>query len=217
MGRWFVRRRGFLAYTKAGELRHHGNTVFLNKLFPLVMKRFAAQALFLIDGYNIIGAWMTLKQVRDEMGWEEARRQLIEIMTGYASFNAYEVQVVFDAQYQDTPGSKEVITQLCSVYYTNHNQTADSYIEKTCADFRRDVRKFEQRIIVATDDRALQLTAIGFGAEWRSSDQLNSEVEFSVSRVRSRQRPQGKSSGRFLMNGLDPEAQAKLDRLRFGP
>jgi uncharacterized protein len=177
---------GLLAYAKAGELRHDGMTVFLNKLFLLVMKRFAPQALFLIDGYNIIGAWMTLKQVRDEMGWEEARRQLIEIMTGYASFNAYEVQVVFDAQYQDTPGSKEVITQLCSVYYTNHNQTADSYIEKTCADFRRDVRKFEQRIIVATDDRALQLTAIGFGAEWRSSDQLNSEVEFSISRVRSR-------------------------------
>jgi uncharacterized protein len=216
MGRRFVKIAGLLAYTKAGVLRHHGNTVFLNKLFPLVMKRFAAQALFLIDGYNIIGAWMTLKQVRDEMGWEEARRQLIEIMTGYASFNAYKVQVVFDAQYQDTPGSREVITQLCSVYYTNHNQTADSYIEKTCADFRRDVRKFEQRIVVATDDRALQLTAIGFGAEWRSSEQLDSEVAFSTSQVQRRQRPEGKSRGRFLMNGLDPEAQAKLDRLRFG-
>jgi uncharacterized protein len=180
------------------------------------MKRVASQALVFIDGYNIIGAWMTLKQVRDELGLEEARRQLVEIMTGYASFNAYDVQVVFDAQYQDMPGTKEVITQLCSVYYTNQHQTADSYIEKSCADFRRDIRKFEQRIIVVTDDRALQLTAIGFGAEWRSSEQLNAEVELSVSRVRSRQQPARKSSGRFLMNGLDPEAQAKLDRLRFG-
>ncbi len=180
------------------------------------MKRVLSQAILLVDGYNIVGAWQTLKNVRDQLGLEESRRQLVEIMTGFAAYNAYEVQVVFDAHYQDTPGSREIITHLCSVYYTNHGQSADSYIEKTCADFRRDIRKFQQRIIVATDDRALQLTAIGFGAEWRSSDHLNSEVEISYSSVRNSQSSKGKSTGRFLMNGLDPEAQAKLDRLRFG-
>jgi DNA-binding TFAR19-related protein (PDSD5 family) len=41
-------------------------------------------------------------------------------------------------------------------------------------------------------------------------------VDFTNTRVRNKQKNKAKSSGRFLMNSLDPEAQAKLDRLRFG-
>jgi DNA-binding TFAR19-related protein (PDSD5 family) len=36
------------------------------------------------------------------------------------------------------------------------------------------------------------------------------------SQVRTKQQSKQQSQGRFLMNSLDPEAQAKLDRLRFG-
>jgi uncharacterized protein len=179
-------------------------------------KRSAPQALVLVDGYNIVGAWAELKQAQADRGLEEARRELVIMLTGFASYHAYDLQVVFDAQYQDLPGTREVVTQFLSVHYTSSGQTADTYIEKTCADFRQDTRKFEQRLIVATNDRAQRLTVIGYGAEWLSADRLANEVDMVNCQVRTKQQSKHKPPGRFLINSLDPEAQAKLDRLRFG-
>jgi uncharacterized protein len=173
------------------------------------------QALLLIDGYNIVGAWCELKKLRDQRGLEEARRRLVEMLTGFASYHGYETQVIFDAHFQDTPGSREIITKFVSVYYTNSGQTADTYIEKTCADFRHESRKFEQRLIVATNDTAQKLTVIGYGAEWLSADRLSNEVELAAIQTRKRRKSEiQKPSGR-LMNLLDPESLEKLDRLRY--
>lgn len=180
------------------------------------MPRSAPQALLLVDGYNIVGAWHELKKVRDREGLEEARRRLIEQLMGYSSFQGFDTHVVFDAQYRDTPNNREVVTRHLSVCYTDFGQTADTYIEKTCADFRQDIRKFKQRLIVATSDRAQQLTVVGYGAEWMSAEQLANDVEFIARRVQRSLKPTKKSSGRFLMHSLDAEAQEKLTQLRFG-
>jgi uncharacterized protein len=171
----------------------------------------APEAIFFIDGYNIVGAWHDLKKIRDRTGLEEARRALVHHLTGFAAYNAYNTQLVFDAQYRDTPATEETITDFLTIQYTSPGETADTFIEKACANFRHDLRKFHQRLIVATSDRAQQLTVIGYGAEWMSA-----EVDFTNTRVRSKQKNRAKPAGRFLMNSLDPEAQAKLDRLRFG-
>jgi uncharacterized protein len=174
------------------------------------------QAILLVDGYNIVGAWPELKRVRDEAGLEEARRRLVDLLMGFASYHGYETQIVFDAQYQDLPGSREVVTKFISVHYTNSGQTADTYIEKTCADFRQDLRKFDHRLIVATNDNAQRLTVIGYGAEWLSADRLANEVEMTAIQTLSKQKSVPKKPSGRLMNSLDPEAQAKLDRLRYG-
>ncbi|MEB3294946.1 MAG: NYN domain-containing protein [Synechococcales bacterium] len=180
------------------------------------MKPTVPQALLLVDGYNIVGAWHELKRLRDRQGLEEARRRLVELLTGFAAYNAFATQVIFDAQYRESPSNQEVITHFLSIHYTEHGQTADTYIEKTCADFRHDLRKFYQRLIVATSDRAQQLTVVGYGAEVLSAEQLAQDVDFATSRVSARQKTKKKSSGRFLNSALDPETQAKLDRLRYG-
>lgn len=89
-----------------------------------------------------------------------------------------------------------------------------------CADFRQDSRKFSQRIIVATSDRAQQLTVGGYGAEWISAQRLWVEVELTTEQIRRKQRTLKKqeraSSKRFLANALDPVAQARLAKLRLG-
>jgi uncharacterized protein len=180
------------------------------------MKPAAPQALVLVDGYNMVGAWRELKKVRDRQGLEEARRRLIERLTGFAAYNAFATQIIFDAQYRDTPSNQEVITHFLSVHYTEYGQTADTYIEKTCADFRHDLRKFYQRLIVATSDRAQRLTVVGYGAEILTAEQLAHEVEFAAARGCQRPKSAKQSSGRFLNSALDPETQAKLDRLRYG-
>lgn len=180
------------------------------------MLRSPPQALFLVDGYNVVGAWADLKQLRDRDGLEAARRCLIESLTGYSAYQGFDTQIVFDAQYRDSSGSKEVITTNVSVYYTDFGQTADTYIEKACADFRHDLRKFHQRLIVATSDRAQQLTVKGYGAEWMSAQRLAAEVDAVVRRVQRQQKPSKKPAGRFLAHTLDPIAQQRLARLRLG-
>lgn len=180
------------------------------------MPRSSTQAVLLVDGYNVVGAWEDLRRVRDRNGLEAARRQLIEVLTNYSAYQGYDTQVVFDAQYRDTTSNREVITPNLSVHYTAFRQTADTFIEKACAAFRYDVRKFQQRLIVATSDRAQQLTVVGYGAEWLSAEQLANEVETVTRRVQQRQKNVRKAPTRFLAHALDPDAQKRLSQLRFG-
>jgi uncharacterized protein len=174
------------------------------------------QAILLVDGYNVVGAWSSLQWVRDREGLEAARRELVEALVGYSAFHGFDTRIVFDAQYQGTPGCREVITQNLAVCYTDFKQTADTYIERACALFRSDLRKFEQRLIVATSDRAQQLTVVGYGAECMSAQHLQREVESASQRVRKRQKNKQRSAARFLSNALDPAAQERLARLRMG-
>ncbi|AFY94619.1 NYN domain-containing protein [Chamaesiphon minutus] len=183
------------------------------------------QAVLLVDGYNVIGAWTDLHdrhtkhnplQSGSQADLEAARAKLVEALINYSAFEDYETKVVFDAYSRDAPAYCETITPNLSIHYTDFLETADTYIEKFCAAFRHDLQYSASRLIVATSDRAQQLTAIGFGAEWISSLQLISNVDFSATRSKRRHRPQKQSSGRFLFNSLDPKAQARLSALRHG-
>lgn len=176
----------------------------------------SAQATLLVDGYNIIGAWPRLQQVRDFASLEEARRALVEDLTSYSAFQGYATQVVFDSQYQTNGGAREEITDYLSVHYTDFGQTADTYIERFCALFQRQVQVRSHRLIVATSDRAQQLTVIGYGAEWMSAQQLHHDLDATTRSVRSRQKSRQSTRRSLLAHGLDPAAQARLHQLRFG-
>jgi uncharacterized protein len=180
------------------------------------MPRSSAQGILFVDGYNMVGAWPDLKTLRDRHGLEAARRELVESLLGYSAYQGFDTEVVFDAQHQATAGTREVINPYFKIFYTDHRQTADSYIEIACAKFRNDLRKFNHRLIVATSDRAEQLTVVGYGAEWMSAHQLWAEVETSRSRVRHKQQHKGRSPKRFLSHSLDPQAQQRLAQMRLG-
>jgi uncharacterized protein len=177
------------------------------------------QALLLVDGYNVIGYWPDLRQARDQLGLEEARHQLAQALISYSASQEYDTQIVFDAQYRRTPSNQtqERLTPHLSLVYTDFSQTADTYIERLCADFRRDLRRFTQRLIVCTNDRAQELTVRGYGAEWISAERLATEVEMAARQTQRRQKPVTKPNARFLANSLDPEAQARLRQLRLDP
>lgn len=187
-------------------------------------------AVLLVDGYNIIGACSNLKQVRDTDGLETARAALTEALINYSALKGFATQVVFDAQYQKTVGNHQVITQSLSIYYTDFGQTADTYIEKVCASARPDLHQvmpgaascnqstysIYSRLIVATSDRAQQLTVLGYGAEWLSAQQLLHDVESTSRRSRHQHRPHKQSSSRFLVNSIDAKARQRLTQLRMG-
>lgn len=175
------------------------------------------QTLMLVDGYNIIGHWSDLKKSRDRDGLEAARHQLIEYLINYTAAVAYRTKIVFDAHYQNTPRTSEEYTALLSVHYTAFAETADTYIEKFCAAFSQN--KYQQgcsRLIVATNDRAQQLTVVGYGAEWRSAQMLAGEVDAAARRTRHKKQTKKKPSGRLLFNALDPVAQQRLRQWQRG-
>jgi len=171
------------------------------------------KVMLLVDGYNIIGSWSGLKQTRDRYGLEFARQELIEALINYSAFQGYSTDVVFDSQYRQTPNQIEKFSALVSAHYTAFNQTADTYIEKLCAQFHRQINS--PRIIVATSDRVQQLTVVGYGAEWISAPRLEGEVYLTTKSKRN-QRPQKKSQGRFLFNTLDAKTQQRLVQMRTG-
>lgn len=170
----------------------------------------------LVDGYNVIGAWHRLQSVLDSAGLEQARADLVETMTNFSAFHGYQTTLVFDAYNQETSGVTEKITKNLKLYYTEYRQTADSYIEKICANFYRHPLRHLKRIIVVTSDRAQQLTAVGFGAEWMSAQTLEQEVESASSSVRSRQKPKKQSHKRLLGSTLDAKTRERLSRWRMG-
>lgn len=180
------------------------------------MPRSYPQVLLLVDGYNVIGAWSSLKSTRDRKGLDSARQELIEALINYSAFQGYQTEIVFDAQYRTEPGDRETYTNLLSVYYTDFNQTADTYIEKFCADYQRQVYRSSPRLIVATSDRAQQQTVIGYGSQWLSALQLANEVESSIRRTRSKHRSYKQARSRFLFNSLDAKAQERLAQMRYG-
>lgn len=172
------------------------------------------QALLFVDGYNIIGACPRLSKKRDRHGFDAARHGLIENLTGYSAFQGYDTKLVFDAYNQGNRTPEDRVTDLLAICYTNPQQTADTYIEQACAQFRNDLRKFSQRLIVATSDQAQKLTVIGYGAEWISAQRLLNDIKQVQQRVQQKKRATNARSKRFLSNGLEPSVLKQLEQLR---
>lgn len=55
--------------------------------------------LLIVDGYNMIGAWPELVQLKNKDLMEDAREQLLQSLSNYAKYEKLAVIVVFDAQF----------------------------------------------------------------------------------------------------------------------
>ena len=112
----------------------------------------------LVDGYNVIHAWDSLKQyLPDHL--ELARKQLSDWLCNYQGFRQCQVILVFDA-YQ-VKGGREHVEQYHNIHivYTKEAETADAYIERTTYDLAK-----ERRVRVVTSDGLEQRIILGNGA-----------------------------------------------------
>lgn len=176
------------------------------------------QPILLVDGYNILGVWSqhqnghaSAEIFENIPELETARLHLADALANYSAFQGYQARLVFDAQNRQEKGIREPFTESLDLYYTDYGQTADTYIEMYCAKARSRLA----RIIVATSDRAQQLTVMGYGAEWMSALQLVKEMAATTTKIRSKQNAKKRSPSRLLAHSLDPEAKRKLERLRW--
>lgn len=126
--------------------------------------------ILLVDGYNIIGAWTALRNLKSQ-DLAAARDLLIEQMAEYQAFSSFHIIVVFDAYYvQGT--EKKYKDHKVEVVFTKKNETADERIEKLAIQLSN--RKTQ--IHVATSDYTEQWAIFGQGALRISARELEIEM-----------------------------------------
>lgn len=127
--------------------------------------------ILIVDGYNMIGAWKELRQLKDT-NFEEARIRLIDLMAEYKVRMGMRVIIVFDAYH--VPGIEQnYVYNGVEVIYTKKNETADERIEK----LTNDLKSRRTEITVATSDMAEQHVIFGNGALRKSARELEFEVQ----------------------------------------
>ena len=124
----------------------------------------------LVDGYNIIYAWDSLKKLAAD-NLDLARSQLIHILCNYQGFKQCELILVFDAY--KVKGKDRSVEQVHNIHvvYTKEAETADMYIEQVTKELGKD-----HRVRVATSDGMEQLIILGRGAYRMTAAELESEV-----------------------------------------
>ena len=124
----------------------------------------------LIDGYNMIFAWESLKKIAED-NLEDARQKLVERLSVYKIFKDAEIILVFDA-YKVKGNRGEIEREKgITIVYTKESQTADAYIEKTAKELTKNYH-----VTVATSDALEQLIIFGSGAFRMTARQLEEEL-----------------------------------------
>ncbi|KON85829.1 hypothetical protein AF332_02650 [Sporosarcina globispora] len=126
--------------------------------------------ILLVDGYNIIGAWPELRELKNK-DLSSARDRLIEKMAEYQGYSGYRVIVVFDAHYVKGTEKKFKDSKV-EVIFTRNNETADERIEKLAID----LSNIKTQIHVATSDFTEQWVIFGQGALRKSARELLNEM-----------------------------------------
>lgn len=123
-----------------------------------------------VDGYNIIGAWPELVDVREE-SLEEARKKLIDYMMEYAVTSGFHIILVFDGWKVKGNRGTVVDNPYLEIFFTAEGTTADMAIERLVARLPK-----YQQIYVATSDRLEQETVLAQGGLRLSAMELYSMV-----------------------------------------
>lgn len=136
--------------------------------------------ILIVDGYNMIGAWPELVQLKQK-DLAAARDRLIEILAEYQGFTGFKVIVVFDAY--DVKGIETKYRQhRVEVIYTKSEETADERIEKLANELNSRITQ----IYVATSDFTEQWAIFGQGALRISARELLEEVADTELRIEKR-------------------------------
>ena len=126
--------------------------------------------ILLVDGYNIIGAWPDLRELKKK-DLSAARDRLIERMAEYQGYTGYKVIVIFDAYYVKGIERKYKNYRV-DVLFTRENETADERIEKMAIE----LNNIKTQIHVATSDFTEQWAIFGQGALRKSARELLIEI-----------------------------------------
>ena len=133
--------------------------------------KYSGTEYLLVDGYNVIFAWDSLKALAKD-NVDGARNTLINILCNYQGYKKCEVILVFDAyKVKGNTGDVEKIDNI-NVVYTKEAETADMYIEKVSHKLAKN-----NKVRVVTSDALEQLIILEGGALRVSSKEFFYEIK----------------------------------------
>ncbi|NTW71540.1 MAG: NYN domain-containing protein [Eubacteriaceae bacterium] len=156
-----------------------------------------------VDGYNIINDWPSLKKL-SEHSLEEARESLIAMMQSFAKVKSLDTIIVFDAYNNDETAKEEDVDGV-KVVFSGKNQTADSYIEK----LMNTINPLHE-VTAATSDFMLQRMIIKAGGTRMSARELQKEVEFALNFSMKKIRKESEVEKNSLLKNIDEKTIQKL-------
>ncbi|WLV24793.1 NYN domain-containing protein [Aciduricibacillus chroicocephali] len=165
--------------------------------------------ILVVDGYNMIGAWSELQQLKDKE-LAKARDLLIDWMADYQAYSGSRVIVVFDA-YEVRGLQTNLKTYDVEIIFTKERETADECIERLV----KSLKNVKNQVYVATSDFAEQRTIFGQGALRKSARELyielkNIEREIAIE-------IEEYSAGKFQPKiPLDPKVRKAFEKMRRG-
>lgn len=162
----------------------------------------------LVDGYNIIFSWETLKKIA-ENSLEEARDKLIDILGDYQGYKKINLILVFDAH--KVKGGVGSIYRYNDIFvvYTKEAETADNYIERTTT-----VMRGKYKVKVATSDGLEQVIIMSKGAIRISARELEEDVKLAKKHIREKINEIKPVKNNMLIDNLDRETAAWLEKMR---
>ncbi|ARF14493.1 NYN domain-containing protein [Sporosarcina ureae] len=163
----------------------------------------------LVDGYNIIGAWPELQQLKQE-DFAQARDRLIERMAEFQANRGWRVIVIFDAHL--VPGIEKRKKQYrVEVVFTRENETADERIEKLVSQLSNRLTQ----IHVATSDLVEQWVVFAQGALRISARELEVAMK-EVDRVIAQRLKDSLEQRPLSKIPLTDEVAAEFEKMRRG-
>ncbi|HJB91899.1 MAG TPA: TetM/TetW/TetO/TetS family tetracycline resistance ribosomal protection protein [Candidatus Eisenbergiella merdigallinarum] len=203
------RRNGYARKRVETKASGPGQTAFGERRTPQ-KRQDPGERYLLVDGYNIIFAWESLRQLAAE-NIESARGQLMDILCDYQGFHSCTVILVFDAyRVEGGRGSVQKYHNI-HVVFTREAETADQYIEKTVHKIGRG-----NQVTVATSDALEQVIIYGQGARRMSARELWDEVEQTREQVRETWGKKREEGRNYLFDGADAGLVRWADSMRLG-
>jgi predicted RNA-binding protein with PIN domain len=125
----------------------------------------------IVDGYNVIHAWVPLKKLLD-VSLEVARDKLVERLAVYAMVTGSDVTVVFDAHHSTARTNSEEDVEGVHVLFTRKGHSADHVIERIAYG----ATTTGDSITVATSDRTQRDLVRGMGGAVIDARELERRV-----------------------------------------
>ncbi len=124
-----------------------------------------------VDGYNIIHAWPSLKRLLG-VSLEAARDKLIERLSVYGLVTGAEVTVVFDSHQSASRANAEQLVEGVRVIFTRRGHSADQVIERIAYE----ATGAGGVVTVATSDHSQSDMVRGMGGAVISATELERRV-----------------------------------------
>jgi predicted RNA-binding protein with PIN domain len=170
----------------------------------------------IVDGYNVIHAWPSLKAVLKTAGLEEARRRLISELSEHAAVSQVRTTVVFDGPRQRQPSGPPEVVDGVTVMFSGRAGSADHLIERLAYDAARAGDAAD--VTVATSDRLQGDMVRAMGVSTIDARSLESEVRAALAdtgTAAERTRDQARFARR-IEHHVDAATRARLEELRRG-